>query len=162
MIRDGQKVKVDFIGKLDNGAEFSNSYMVGEPFEFMMGDGTMLAAFEDAVRAMAVGDTVNVRIPCEKAYGPYDESLIERVPASMFPDAQNLEIGKFIVIETPAESIRARFIKAEEGWLYFDRNHELAEGFCFRFREHPDLLAFCQTVRKAIFDYFRAIRVFGK
>ena len=103
MIRDGQKVKVDFIGKLDNGAEFSNSYMVGEPFEFMMGDGTMLAAFEDAVRAMA-----------------------ERVPASMFPDAQNLEIGKFIVIETPAESIRARFIKAEEGWLYFDRNHELA------------------------------------
>ena len=126
MIRDGQKVKVDFIGKLDNGAEFSNSYMVGEPFEFMMGDGTMLAAFEDAVRAMAVGDTVNVRIPCEKAYGPYDESLIERVPASMFPDAQNLEIGKFIVIDTPAESIRARFIKAEEGWLYFDRNHELA------------------------------------
>ena len=34
--------------------------------------------------------------------------------------------GKFIVIETPAESIRARFIKADEGWLYFDRNHELA------------------------------------
>ena len=31
-----------------------------------------------------------------------------------------------LVIETPAESIRARFIKAEEGWLYFDRNHELA------------------------------------
>ena len=113
MIRDGQKVKVDFVGKLANGAEFSNSYLVGEPFEFTMG-------------AMAAGDTVNVRIPCEKAYGPYDESLIERVPATMFPNAQNLEIGKFIVIETPAESIRARFIKAEEGWLYFDRNHELA------------------------------------
>ena len=44
----------------------------------------------------------------------------------MFPNAENLEVGKFIVIETPAESIRARLIKAEEGWLYFDRNHELA------------------------------------
>ena len=126
MIESGQKVKVDFIGKLANGAEFSNSYMVGEPFEFTMGDGTMLAAFEEAVRAMSVGDTINVRITCEDAYGPYDESLIERVPTAMFPNAQNLEIGKFIVIETPTESIRARFIKAEGGWLYFDRNHELA------------------------------------
>lgn len=126
MIENGQRVKVDFIGRLANGAEFSNSYMVGEPFEFTMGDGTMLAAFEEAVRAMSVGDTINVRIVCEDAYGPYDESLVERVPMTMFPNSQNLEIGKFIVIETPTESIRARFIKAEEGWLYFDRNHELA------------------------------------
>ena len=126
MIQDGQKVKVDFVGKLANGAEFSNSYLVGEPFEFTVGQGVMLAAFEDVVRAMSVGDTVSVRIPCEKAYGPYDETLVERVPATMFPNAQNLEVGKFIVIETPVESIRARLIRAEEGWLYFDRNHELA------------------------------------
>lgn len=126
MVKDGQKVKVNFIGKLANGAEFSNSYMVGKPFEFTMGDGTMLSAFENVVREMSVDDTVNVRIAYEDAYGPYDESLVELVPATVFPNAQNLEIGKFIVIETPAESIRARFIKAEEGWLYFDRNHELA------------------------------------
>ena len=126
MIQNGQVVKVDFIGKLANGAEFSNSYLVGEPFEFTIGEGVMLAAFEDAVRTMSVGDTVNVRIPCEEAYGRYDESLIERVPVAMFPNAGSLEMGKFIVIETPEESIRARLIKAEEGWLYFDCNHELA------------------------------------
>ena len=126
MIEDGQKVKVDFVGKLANGAQFSSSYLVGEPFEFTMGDGSMLPAFEDIVRTMSVGDTVNARIACDDAYGPYDESLVERVPATLFPNAQNLEEGKFIVIETPAESIRARFLKAEGGWLYFDRNHELA------------------------------------
>lgn len=126
MVESGQKVKVDFIGKLSNGAEFSNSYLVGEPFEFIVGSGMMLAAFEDVVRAMNVGDTVNVRIPCEKAYGAYDESLIERVPSTLIPNVQGLEVGKFIVLETPQESIRARVIRIEDGWVYFDRNHELA------------------------------------
>ena len=126
MLETGTTVKVDFVGKLANGAEFSNSYLVGEPFEFTVGDGTMLAAFENVVRAMNVGDTVNARIACEDAYGPYDESLIERVPATMIPNFHALEEGKFVVFETPAESIRARVIKTDDGWVYFDRNHELA------------------------------------
>lgn len=126
MVSDGQTVKVDFVGKLVNGAEFSNSYLVGEPFQFTLGEGTMLKAFEDVVRALDVGGSANVRIPFEKAYGPYDESLIERVPASMFPNAQDLPVGKYIVIDTPEESIRVRVLKFEDGWLYLDHNHELA------------------------------------
>ena len=126
MIEKGKRVKVDFIGKLENGAEFSNSYLVGEPLEFTIGEGDVLAAFEDAIRALDVGDEANVRIPCAQAYGDYDESLIERVPVSLFPNADELPIGKYIVIETPAESLRARVLKQEGGWVYLDRNHELA------------------------------------
>ena len=126
MVKDGQTVKVDFVGKLANGAEFSNSYLVGEPFQFTIGDGTMLKAFEDAVRALDVGGEVHVRIPFEEAYGPYDESLIERVPVSMVPNAENVPVGQFIVFETPEESIRVRVLKFEDGWIYLDHNHELA------------------------------------
>ena len=126
MLQKGQKVKVDFIGKLQNGAEFSNSYMVGEPFEFVIGNGTMLAAFEEAVCALEVGEEASVRIPCERAYGPYDDKLIERVPMSLVPNAQDLPVGGYVVFDTPEESLRVRVLKVEEGWLYLDHNHELA------------------------------------
>lgn len=126
MIQRGQRVKVDFVGKLKNGAEFSNSYLVGEPFEFTVGDGTMLAAFEDEVRKLGVGEETSVRIPFAQAYGPYEESLIERVPVSLFPNAQDLPVGQFIVVETPEESLRVKVLKQEAGWVYLDHNHELA------------------------------------
>lgn len=126
MIEKGQRVRVDFIGRLRNGAEFSNSHLVGEPLEFTVGDGSMLRSFEAAVCALDVGEETSVRIPCEQAYGPYDETLIERLPASMFPNAQDLPVGQYIVVETPDESLRVKVLKREGGWLYLDHNHELA------------------------------------
>ena len=126
MVEQGQRVKVDFVGKLANGAQFSSSYLVGEPLEFTVGSSGLLPAFERAVCALASGEEAHVRIPCEEAYGNYDESLIERVPVSLLPNAYDLPVGQFIVVETPEESLRARVLKVEEGWAYLDRNHELA------------------------------------
>lgn len=126
MVDQGWKVKVEFVGRLDNGAEFSNSHLVGEPLEFVVGDGDVLPAFEEAVCALAVGEEATVRIPFENAYGPYDESLVERVPISLVPNAQSLPIGGYVVFETPEESLRVRVLKQEDGWLYLDHNHELA------------------------------------
>lgn len=126
MVEVGQTVKVDFVGKLANGAEFSNSHLVGEPLEFTVGSSGMLPAFERIVCSLDVGEETRVRIPCEEAYGTYDESLIERVPMTLFPNSHDLPVGKFIVVETPEESIRARVLDVKEGWVYLDRNHELA------------------------------------
>ena len=126
MLRDGQTVKVDFVGKLANGAEFSNSHLVGEPLCFTLGEGVMLAAFEEVVRAMDVGQRVEVRIPVDKAYGPYDESLVERVPVARFPHAESLPVGNYIVVETPEESLRVKVLGFKDGYVYLDHNHELA------------------------------------
>ena len=126
MLRDGQTVKVDFVGKLANGAEFSNSHLVGEPLCFTLDEGVMLAAFEEVVRAMDVGQRVEVRIPVDKAYGPYDESLVERVPVARFPHAESLPVGNYIVVETPEESLRVKVLGFKDGYVYLDHNHELA------------------------------------
>lgn len=126
MVEQGWTVKVEFVGRLDNGAEFSNSHLVGEPLEFTIGAGGMLPAFEEAVSSLQVGEEKTVRIPFEQAYGPYDDSLIERVPAALVPNAGDLPIGGYVVFETPEESLRVRVLKREGDWLYLDHNHELA------------------------------------
>ena len=126
MVEQGRRVKVDFVGKLRNGAEFSNSYLVGEPLEFVVGAGDVLAAFEEAVCALDVGEEASICVPYAQAYGPYDEALIERVPMSIFPNAQDLPVNHYIVVETPEESLRVKVLKQEGGWVYLDHNHELA------------------------------------
>ena len=126
MVSAGDQVQVEFVGTLDDGSEFSNSYLVEEPFEFVVGSGEMLPAFERAVCALAPGEETNIRIPAEEAYGLYDESLVERVPVSMFPNAFKLPLGGYIEIPVGEEELRVKVLKIEDGWIYFDHNHELA------------------------------------
>ena len=126
MAEIGERVRVDFIGKLDDGAEFSNSYLVGEPFEFVVGSHQMLPAFEKAVIELEPGDEVHVRVPASEAYGEYDESLIEKIPVESIPNADKLPVGKYVVFNTPSEALRVRVLKIENGMVYLDHNHELA------------------------------------
>ena len=57
-IEQGDKVKVDYEGKLDSGEVF-DSTKHGEhshPLEFSVGGGQIIPAFEEAVKGMAEGE----------------------------------------------------------------------------------------------------------
>ena len=60
------------------------------------------------------------------AYGLYDESLVERVPIASFPHADELPVGHYIVLGAPESALRVKVLKIEDGFVYFDHNHELA------------------------------------
>lgn len=126
MVEVGEKVLVDFVGTLDDGSEFSNSYLVGEPFEFVVGSHVMLPAFEKAVCDMEVGEEIEIRIPPAEAYGEYDETLVERAPVKMIPNARELPLGKYIVFNTPQGELRVKVLGIEGDTVLFDHNHELA------------------------------------
>lgn len=83
--QDGDSVDVHYVGSLDDGTEFDSS-RGGEPFDFVLGTEQVIAGFDDAVRGMAVGDTVTVRIPPEEAYGEIDPELVFSVPIDQAPD----------------------------------------------------------------------------
>ena len=127
MVKQGDLVHVEFVGTLDDGSEFSNSHLVDEPFEFVVGSGEMLPAFERAVCALQPGEETDIRIPAEEAYGLYDDSLVERVPVAIVPNAHKLPVGEYIEIPlNELEEIRVKVVKIEKGVVYFDHNHELA------------------------------------
>lgn len=122
----GRRVKVHYIGTLDDGTEFDNTIRQGTPLEYIVGSRQVLAGFDRAVSEMEVGKTRTIHIPASEAYGAYDESLIEAVPVSVMPHTDQLPIGEYIAISTSAGDIRVKVMRIEKDMVYLDHNHELA------------------------------------
>jgi len=64
---DGDKVKVNYEGKLLNGTIFDSSYERGEPIEF--GLDQVIAGWTEGLKLMPVGSTFMLYIPQNLAYG---------------------------------------------------------------------------------------------
>jgi peptidylprolyl isomerase len=65
----GQRVRVHYIGKLENGKEFENSYNQGPPAEFTVGSG-LIPGWNEALQTMKVGGKRRITLPPDLAYGP--------------------------------------------------------------------------------------------
>ncbi len=116
----GDQVRVHYNGTLDSGEVFDSS-RGGEPLAFEVGSVQMIAGFDAAVRGLAVGESVTVRLDPEQAYGERRDDLIIEVPKSQAPsglavgDSVQLGTGgRGVILEITAEMVRV------------DANHSLA------------------------------------
>jgi hypothetical protein len=67
----GDKVSVQYVGKLMDGTEFDSSKKPGrKPFEFVLGKGQVIKGWDQGVAGMKVGGKRKLTIPPELAYGP--------------------------------------------------------------------------------------------
>jgi len=66
--RMGQSVRVHYIGWLENGKEFNNSYKGGRPAEFSIGAG-LIPGWNEALQTMKVGGKRRIILPPSLAYG---------------------------------------------------------------------------------------------
>jgi len=64
----GQQVRVHYIGRLENGREFNNSYKMGQPAEFTLGK--VIPAWNEALQTMKVGGKRKIFVPSSIGYGP--------------------------------------------------------------------------------------------
>jgi FKBP-type peptidyl-prolyl cis-trans isomerase len=64
----GQSVKVNYIGWLENGKEFENSYKLGKPATFKLG--RLIPGWDEGLSTMKVGGERMLYIPSNLAYGP--------------------------------------------------------------------------------------------
>lgn len=66
--RIGQGVQVHYIGWLENGTEFENSYKLGRPAQFSVGPG-LIPGWNEALQSMKVGGKRRIILPPSLAYG---------------------------------------------------------------------------------------------
>lgn len=79
----GDAVSVHYIGTLQSGEQFDNSYVRGTPFNFTVGEGKVIKGWDQGLVGMKVGGQRILVIPSDLAYGkngvgpiPADATLV--------------------------------------------------------------------------------------
>ena len=66
----GRRVSVHYSGWLSDGTPFDSSLERGQPFEFRLGAGQVIAGWDEGVAGMRVGGKRKLTIPPQLGYGP--------------------------------------------------------------------------------------------
>jgi FKBP-type peptidyl-prolyl cis-trans isomerase 2 len=109
--KDGDTVKVDYKLTLEDGTVYDES-TDGEPLEFTLGENKVITGFEDTVKGMKVGETKTVTLPPDKAYGQYNEALIQVINRSELPADINPQVGQYLQGQSSDGSVRTFVITA--------------------------------------------------
>src|SRR3989344_6136760 len=128
-VTKGNKIKVSYEGKLENGQVFDSSKHGDHEhlLEFEVGAGEVIAGFENAVIGMNIGDEKTVTINPFEGYGESDPDNIAIIPLENFPKDQQPKVGMALVLGGPnGEEIPAKVIEIDEEGVSLDVNHPLA------------------------------------
>lgn len=125
-IKDGDTIKIDYTGTLDDGNVFDSSEDHGEPLEFTVGARQVIRGFEDAVRGMEVGEEKTFRIDASEAYGEHDPNLTQLFPRSSLQCETEIKIGMIVMLGTAdGEEMPAMITEITDETITIDVNHPL-------------------------------------
>lgn len=124
-VKHGDTVFVHYTGTLEDGTVFSNSEE-NDPLEFVIGDGTVLEGFEEALIGMSPGETKTVTFGFEKGYGPRYDDLVREIPRSDLPADLDPHEGDYMDITQEDHEFVAVVLETTEDSITLDANHPLA------------------------------------
>jgi FKBP-type peptidyl-prolyl cis-trans isomerase len=67
--KKGKTVSVHYAGRLENGKEFDNSFKRGQPIQFKLGTGQVIAGWDEGIALMKEGGEATLIIPPAIGYG---------------------------------------------------------------------------------------------
>lgn len=124
--KDGDTVRVHYVGTLDDGTEFDSS-RGGEPLEFVLGKPGIISGFQDNVVGMKVGEVKTVTFPPEQGYGMPQEAMIHTYPRSELPENIEPEIGKSLTLTAQnGQMLQVTITALTDSTITLDANHPLA------------------------------------
>jgi peptidylprolyl isomerase len=116
----GEIVAVHYTGKLQDGTVFDSSYDRGEPIRFALGNGMVIAGWEEGIALMSKGGAATLIIPPNLAYGEAGAG------GGLIPANATLTFDVELVDVTagsptaPTSVDAARYITTDQGIRYVD------------------------------------------
>jgi len=124
--KSGDWVRVHYTGRVKDGGMFGSSEK-REPVSFVLGEGTLIPGFEQAVLGMAPGEKKTVTLVPEDGYGlPRQDLRIVSSRASVGRDMQ-LDVGTMLGGSTMGTGqLPLKVTERTESTVTLDGNHPLA------------------------------------
>ena len=122
----GNKVKIHYTGTFDDGEIFDSS-RDADPLEFEVGTGQVIPGFDNAVVGMKVGETKQVCLPENEAYGPYNQEMVFDAEPDQFEEGLIPEVGQQFQTQLEDETPLLLTVKSvKDGKVVLDANHPMA------------------------------------
>lgn len=118
-------VTIDYTLTNDRG-EVLDSSRGSEPLAYIQGIGNIIPGLETALEGRQKGDTLQVRIPPEQAYGERDDAMTQTVPLNMFEGVDEVRAGMQFHAQTQGGVQVVTVTRVEGDEVTIDANHPLA------------------------------------
>ena len=123
---NGDTVTIDYVLKRTDGQEVGTTAQVG-PQDIQLGTGNTFPQIEEALKGMDVGDRQTVSIPCDSAFGPRREDLVQDIPRAQLPEGPEPQPGMALQAQGPdGNPMMLHIVKVGEDNITVDANHPLA------------------------------------
>lgn len=126
IVKKGDKVKVEYTGKLEDGTVFDSSDKHGSLLEFTVGEGQLIKGFDEALLGMHAGEIKEIKLDPKNAYGEYNPEFVKELPKEYFPQDQEIEPGMVFSIRLQdGHRVPMRIIDVSDETVTIDLNPPL-------------------------------------
>ena len=124
-ISDKKVASIHYTLKNDKN-ETLDSSEGAEPLVYLQGFGNVVPGLESALAGKKAGDTFDVTVAPEEAYGPIQPELVQEVPRDAFDGVEEVSVGMRFEAQTASGPISVEVVAVEEDQVTVDGNHPLA------------------------------------
>lgn len=126
-VEKGSKIKVEYVGSLEDGTIFDSSEKHNSPLEFVVGEKQVIKGFDDAVVGMKAGEEKEITLPPDQAYGQHNPEFVRDMPKNMFPEDQEIKPGMIFMVDLQdGRQIPVTVTKVTDEFVTIDLNPPLA------------------------------------
>jgi FKBP-type peptidyl-prolyl cis-trans isomerase SlpA len=118
------RVTLHFAILLDTGEEVDTTRR-GKPATFVLGDGSLLPGFEEALLGMQAGDDAQIELEPEQAFGPHRRENVQLLARDRFQGVE-LEPGLIVSFAAADGELPGVVRRIFEKTVEIDFNHPLA------------------------------------